>query len=391
MITIAARRPQPERAGVDPPGPREGFDHRVRRLRPHARRPPRQRHRLQRLPLRGSANPYFGAAQITRTGDDYDLVGTQDHWVDRKARTRASSAPRRSTSSRRTRRSSRRWSTLKLDKRISLYADIEYRGQQWGMAIDMNTCTGCTACVIACVAENNIPVVGKAQVQAQPRDALAAHRSLLRRAGPRYARHLLPADALPAVRERALRGGVPGVGHRSQRRRPERHGLQPVRGHALLLEQLPLESAPVQLPAVPGLEHAAVQAAAQPGRHRPQPRHHGKVHLLRAAHQRRAHPGQARCSPDKPAFIADGEILTACQAVCPTEAIVFGDINDPNSRVARLKASPRNYTTLEDLNTRPRTTYLAAVKNPNPALPHNPMVGGHQRGARTTAGTDANG
>ena len=77
--------------------------------------------------------------------------------------------------------------------------------------------------------------------------------------------------------------------------------------------------------------------------------------------------------------IRDGEIVTACQAVCPTEAIVFGNINDPNSRVARLKASPRNYTTLEDLNTRPRTTYLAAVKNPNPdpALTHNPMVGAH--------------
>ena len=69
---------------------------------------------------------------------------------------------------------------------------------------------------------------------------------------------------------------------------------------------------------------------------------------------------------------------------------MFGNINDPNSRVAKLKASPRNYTTLEDLNTRPRTTYLAAVKNPNPALPHNPMVGGHHdatherpRGRRT--------
>jgi molybdopterin-containing oxidoreductase family iron-sulfur binding subunit len=82
-------------------------------------------------------------------------------------------------------------------------------------------------------------------------------------------------------------------------------------------------------------------------------------------------------SPDTPPFIADGAILTACQAVCPAEAIVFGDINDPNSRVAKLKASPRNYTTLDDLNTRPRTTYLAAVKNPNPALPARTMVGGH--------------
>jgi molybdopterin-containing oxidoreductase family iron-sulfur binding subunit len=82
--------------------------------------------------------------------------------------------------------------------------------------------------------------------------------------------------------------------------------------------------------------------------------------------------------------IRDGEIVTACQAVCPTEAIVFGNINDPNSRVAKLKQSPRNYTMLEDLNTRPRTTYLAAVKNPNPALPHNPMVGGHDATHETT-------
>ena len=70
---------------------------------------------------------------------------------------------------------------------------------------------------------------------------------------------------------------------------------------------------------------------------------------------------------DRP--IRDGEIVTACQAVCPTEAIVFGNINDPTSRVARLKADERNYALLGELNTRPRTTYLAAVRNPNPAMP----------------------
>jgi molybdopterin-containing oxidoreductase family iron-sulfur binding subunit len=62
--------------------------------------------------------------------------------------------------------------------------------------------------------------------------------------------------------------------------------------------------------------------------------------------------------------IGDGEVITACQAVCPTQAITFGDLNDPQARVRAAKSSPRNYSLLADLNTRPRTTYLAQVRNP---------------------------
>ncbi|MGH9780879.1 MAG: TAT-variant-translocated molybdopterin oxidoreductase, partial [Candidatus Acidiferrales bacterium] len=76
-------------------------------------------------------------------------------------------------------------------------------------------------------------------------------------------------------------------------------------------------------------------------------------------------------SEEENRYVRDGEIVTACQQACPADAIVFGNINDKTSRVAKWKAKQRNYGLLEVLNTRPRTTYLAKIRNPNPDMPRD--------------------
>jgi len=318
--------------------------------------------------LRGSTSPWHGAATIAKTGETYQLVGTQDHWSI-EGRNIVRSATLEDFKAKPA--FAKGMEHLQLDKRISLYADKEYKGDQWGMAIDMNACTGCSACIIACVAENNIPVVGKLQV--------SKNREMHWLRIDRYfAGNLDTPDTyyqpMPCQQcENApceVVCPVAATVHSDE-------GLNDMVYNRCVGTRYCSNNCPWKVRRFNFLLFQDWNTPQFKLQRNPDVTVRSRGIMEKCTYcVQRINAARIQAKREDRS-IRDGEIVTACQAVCPTEAIVFGNINDPNSKVAKLKASPRNYATLEDLNTRPRTTYLAAVRNPNPALPSNPMVGGH--------------
>jgi molybdopterin-containing oxidoreductase family iron-sulfur binding subunit len=327
--------------------------------------------------LRGSSAPWFGAAELRGAGERYQLVSTQDHWT-LEGRNVVRSAHLEQF--RKDPAFAHRMEHLTLDRRITLLPDWEYKGYAWGMAIDMNACTGCGACVVACVAENNIPVVGKEQV--------SRNREMhWLRVDRYYSGDLDNPDTyvqpMPCQQcENApceVVCPVAATVHSDE-------GLNDMVYNRCVGTRYCSNNCPWKVRRFNFLLYQDWNTPQFKLQRNPDVtvRSRGVMEKCTYCVQRiNAARIQARREDRQ---IRDGEILTACQSVCPTEAIVFGNLNDPESRVARLKASPLNYATLGELNTRPRTTYLAVVKNPNPALPSHPGVGGHHGTDTDTAG-----
>lgn len=305
--------------------------------------------------LRTSAQPWTSAVTVSPTGGHYPLSCTQHHHsMEGRELVRSATLDE-------FRADPRAFAERDISE-DSMYPPFAYNGYAWGMTVDLNACVGCNACVVACVSENNIPVVGKDQVGKGREmqwiridryfegdlDNPATHHQ------PVFCQHceLAPCETVCPVNATV---------HDSE-------GLNAMVYNRCVGTRYCSNNCPYKVRRFNFTlyNHPDTDTLKMLQNPDVTVRSRGVMEKCTYCVQRInfAKVGAAREDRE----VRDGEIVTACQQACPASALTFGNINDPASRVTRLKATPRNYRLLNETGTRPRTTYLASLRNPNPEL-----------------------
>jgi MoCo/4Fe-4S cofactor protein with predicted Tat translocation signal len=313
--------------------------------------------------------PAFGVGEIVKTGEQTQLASTQTHFsMEGRDILRVRELEKY--------KANPDYGHQHDEYPKSMYSHEKYDTQyktynRWGMAIDLNACVGCNACVVACQAENNIPVVGKEQVERSREmhwlriDAYYGGEDQNDPQGP-YFQPVLCQQCEQAPCEPVC--PVHATVHSAE-------GLNDMVYNRCVGTRYCSNNCPYKVRRFNFLLYQDWYTPQYKLMRNPEVtvRSRGVMEKCTYCTQRiawaRIEAQKAYANGESDGKVRDGEVQTACQAVCPTEAIIFGNMNDPEAAVNKLKAEHRNYKLLNELNTQPRTTYLAGLKNQNREMP----------------------